>query len=120
MSASISTSNRGILVQYDFCTGCHACEVACKKEQDLGKGDFGIKVMEYGPAKKPDGRWDYFFLPVPTDLCDLCQERVDAGKLPACVHNCQAKVMEYGDGEDLAKQMACIKKCVLFSPGEKD
>ena len=71
MSASISTSNRGILVQYDFCTGCHACEVACKKEQDLGKGDFGIKVMEYGPAKKPDGRWDYFSCPFPP-TCAIC------------------------------------------------
>ena len=80
----------------------------------------GSKGRGSGPAKKPDGRWDYFLRPVPTALCDLCQERVDAGKLPACVHNCQAKVMEYGDVEDLAKQMACIKKCVLFSPGEKD
>ena len=116
MSASISTSNRGILVQYDFCTGCHACEVACKKEQDLGKGDFGIKVMEYGPAKKPDGRWDYFFLPVPTDLCDLCQERVDAGKLPACVHHCQSRTMSWGTLKELAQEMDGRTNCVLFTP----
>ena len=79
MSAAISRSNRGIIIQYDFCTGCHACEVACKKERGLEAGQFGIKVMEYGPAKKPDGRWDYFFLPAPTDLCNLCEERVEAG-----------------------------------------
>ena len=100
MSAAISRSNRGIIIQYDFCTGCHACEVACKKERGLG-------------------RWDYFFLPAPTDLCNLCEERVEAGKLPACVHNCQAKVMEYGDVEQLAKKMTYIKKCVLFAPGDK-
>ena len=120
MSATISTSNQGLIIQYDFCTGCHACEVACKKERDLGKGEYGIKVMEYGPAKKPDGRRDYFFIPVPTDLCDMCADRVSVGKLPACVHNCQAKVMEFGDVEELAKKMTYIEKCVLFSPTKKD
>lgn len=120
MSAAISTSNLGLIIQYDYCTGCHACEVACKKEHNLEKGQFGIKVMEYGPAKKPDGRWDYFFLPAPTDLCDMCAERLEAGKLPVCVHNCQPKVMEYGDVTELAQKMTYIKKCVLFAPGEKE
>lgn len=120
MSSSTSISDKGILIQYDYCTGCHACEVACKKELDLAKGEFGISVMEYGPAKEPDGKWDYFYIPVPTDLCNLCQERLDSGKLPSCVHNCQAKVMEYGNVEELAKKMTCIKKCVLFSPGDKE
>ena len=120
MSATISTNNRGLLIQYDFCTGCHSCEVACKKEHGLAKGEYGIKLMEYGPAKKPDGRWDYFFVPVPTDRCDMCAERLDAGKIPACVHHCQPKVMEYGDVEELAKKLAYIKKCVLFAPGDKE
>ncbi len=120
MSASISTSNKGILIQYDYCTGCHACEVACKKECNLPKGEFGIRVMEYGPAKSKEDRWDYFFLPVPTDHCDLCHDRLNAGKLPSCVHNCQSKVMEYGNVKELAEKMVYIKKCVLFSPGSKE
>lgn len=117
MSASTSASNKGIIVQYDYCTGCHACEVACKKERGLAKDEFGIKVMQYGPAKLPDGKWDYFYIPVPTDLCDACSERVGEGKLPACVHNCQSKVMEFGDIGQLAEKMSYIKKCVLFAPG---
>lgn len=120
MSESTSISNKGLLIQYDYCTGCHACEVACKKELGLPKGNFGIRVMEYGPAKKPDGRWDYFFIPVPTDLCDLCRQRLDVGKLPSCVHTCQSKIMEYGDVGELAKKLSYIKKCVLFAPGEQD
>ncbi len=120
MSASISTSNQGLIIQYDFCTGCHACEVACKKEHGLAKDQFGIKILQYGPAKKPDGRWDYFYLPTPTDLCDVCNERLGEGKLPVCVHNCQSKVMEYGNVEELAKKMTYIKKCVLFAPGAKN
>jgi Fe-S-cluster-containing dehydrogenase component len=119
MSASISTSDKGIIIQYDYCTGCHACEVACKKELGLAAGEFGIKVFEYGPAKSRDGRWDYFYLPTPTDFCDLCQERLAAGKLPACVHNCQSKVMEYGEVRELAGKLTEIEKCVLYSPGRK-
>jgi Fe-S-cluster-containing dehydrogenase component len=119
MSADIPQNDRGIIIQYDYCTGCHACEVACKKELRLAEGEFGIKVMQYGPAKSRDGRWDYFFMPVTTDYCNLCADRTAMGKLPSCVHNCQSKVMEYGAVVELAKKMVEIEKCVLFSPGKK-
>ncbi|MEG0374283.1 MAG: 4Fe-4S dicluster domain-containing protein [Raoultibacter sp.] len=39
---------------------------------------------------------------MPTRLCDLCAERTAAGKLPTCVHHCQAGVMVYGPIEELA------------------
>lgn len=120
MSVSTSISNKGILIQYDYCTGCHACEVACKREHDFAKGDCGITVMQYGPKQDPDGTWDYFYLPATTNLCDFCIDRLEADKLPVCVHNCQAKIMEYGDVEDLARKMSYIKKCVLYAPGPKD
>lgn len=116
----LNLSNKGLIIQYEFCTGCHSCEVACKKELNLPKGQFGIKLLEYGPVQKEDGRWDYFFIPTPTDLCNLCAERLSQRKLPACVHNCQSKVMMYGNVEDLAKKMVSIRKCVMFSPGDKD
>ena len=73
---------KGILVSYDYCTGCHSCEVACKKELGLAKGEFGIKVakgklpmcvqscqawcMAYGELEdlkgKIDGNSRYMFL----------------------------------------------------------
>ena len=109
----------GLLINYNYCTGCHSCEVACKKEHSFAKGEYGIKVFDYGPALMPNGRYDFFYLPAPTDLCDMCADRLVEGKLPACVHNCQSKVMEYGDVEELAKKMTTIAKCVLFAPGEK-
>ena len=112
-------ATKGLIIQYEFCTGCMACEVACKKELGLAKGEYGIKVMQYGPVKLPEGserKWEFFFQPVPTSLCDLCTDRVEQGKLPACVHNCQSKVMEFGEIEDLAKKMVEIPKCVLYAP----
>ena len=31
-------SQYGILVDYEFCTGCYACEVACQSEHDMPLG----------------------------------------------------------------------------------
>jgi len=105
----------GLLIDYDFCTNCHSCEVACKKELDLPVGQFGIKVLEDGPRKNTHGKWEWTYIPLPTDLCDLCAVRVSQGRLPSCVHHCQAGIMYYGTLEELAEKLAEKPKQVLFS-----
>lgn len=113
----MSKSKRnGLLIDYEFCTGCHSCEVACKKELGLPHGKFGIKLTQYGPEEIAPDKWDYFYVPLPTDLCDLCADRIQAGKQPTCVHHCQAKVMQFGPIDELAKQMNEKRKTVLFAP----
>ncbi|MDR1015286.1 MAG: hypothetical protein LBL86_09975 [Coriobacteriales bacterium] len=97
-----SNGEYGLLIDFEFCSGCHACEVACKTEHRMPEGDFGIHILQDGPRKNSNGTWEYLYLPVPTSLCDLCEERVAAGKLPTCVHHCQAGVMAYGRLADLA------------------
>jgi Fe-S-cluster-containing dehydrogenase component len=104
----------GLLIDYDMCSGCHSCEVACKKELNLPVGQWGIKLAEDGPRKLPNGRWEWKYVPIPTELCNLCAERVKMGKKPACVHHCQAFVMDYGPVEELVKKMT-KDKMVLFS-----
>jgi Fe-S-cluster-containing dehydrogenase component len=37
----------------DDCCGCHACEVACKQEHNLGVGPRFIRVMERSPSFTP-------------------------------------------------------------------
>jgi Fe-S-cluster-containing dehydrogenase component len=37
----------GLLINYDYCTGCHSCEVACQQEHDFPAGKNGIMVTEY-------------------------------------------------------------------------
>lgn len=93
---------KGILINYDYCTGCHSCEVACKKELGLPKGEFGIKLAETGPfeysskeGSSPKERWEWTWLPVVTKACDMCAERTEAGKMPMCVQHCQAWCMYY-------------------------
>lgn len=105
----------GLFIDYEFCTGCKACVTACKMEHDLPTGDFGISLLQDGPRACSDGVWEYNYLPIPTHLCDLCADRVAAGKLPTCVHHCQAGVMVYGPVDELAaKAKAAAKDCIAI------
>ena len=99
-------SQNGLLIDNEYCTGCHSCEVACKNEKELPLGQWGIKVLELGPWKRQDGKtWEYRFVPVLTQDCDLCEDRVADGGQPSCVLHCLAQVIEYGTLEELAKKM---------------
>jgi Fe-S-cluster-containing dehydrogenase component len=50
-------------------------------------------------------------------LCDMCADRLDAGKKPTCVHHCLASCIEYGPIEDLAKRVAELGSSVsIFKP----
>lgn len=113
---SQETSGYGLLIDYEYCTGCHACEVACMKELNLPLGQYGIKLLTDGARQLPNGKWDLNNIPFPTALCDLCQDRVANGKMPSCVQHCQALVMSYGPVRELAEKMAKKPKMVLFTP----
>jgi len=120
--------NYGFLVDYKYCSLCHSCEVACKyhlqetlgKDIDQGKTP-GIVVLEKGPfhldENDPDA-WDWDYIPVPTALCDLCADRLDAGQKPTCAHHCLAACIEVGPLEDLVKRVAELgnKKVLIFKP----
>jgi len=106
----------GILIDYEYCSGCHSCEVACKKEHDLGKGQFGIQLTQIGPWRKDEKKWEWIYMPVITSLCNLCAERVADNKLPSCVHHCQAWCMYYGPVDELVQKMNGKSKMALFTP----
>lgn len=106
----------GLLIDYEYCTGCHSCEMACKQEHELPIGKWGIKLAQIGPWEIAKDHWEYTFIPIPTELCDLCEDRVAEGKLPTCVHHCQASVMEFGPVEELSKKLDGKAKQVLFVP----
>lgn len=108
----------GLLIDYEYCTGCHTCETACRKYLELGSGQFGIHILQDGPRELPNGNWDYNYLPMPTSLCDLCAKRTDMGKDPACIHNCPAHCMHFGTVEELSKLAMTKGKRALFTPKE--
>lgn len=106
-----------LYIDYEYCSGCHSCELACKNEHDIPEGQWGIKVLEDEPWLLEDGSWHWNYLPVPSELCDLCETRVNEGLEPSCVQHCQAKVLEFGTPVELAKKMeAKSKKAVIFKP----
>ena len=108
-------SKNGLLIHYEYCTGCHTCEVACQQEHDFPVGKCGIKVTEYVYAadKKPVAI-DY--LPFPTELCDLCINRCQQGEEPACVKHCQSFCMSFGPIDQLIQQMEGLSRSAIFSP----
>ena len=110
-------SKNGLLIDYEYCTGCHSCEVSCKNEKKLPHGVYGIKLAEVGPFQINADKWEWNYIPSPTSLCDLCEDRVARGEKPACVLHCLGLAMEYGPVEELAKKMAEKgKKVVMFVP----
>lgn len=109
-------AKKGLMIDYLLCTGCHSCEVSCKLEKNLPTGEFGIKLAEDKPWQIDDDTWEYKWIPVPTQLCDLCEDRTAEGKVPNCVLHCCSHCMHYGEIEDLAKEMSELdRKAVLFT-----
>jgi anaerobic dimethyl sulfoxide reductase subunit B (iron-sulfur subunit) len=115
-SAAAAGADFGLLIDYAFCTGCHSCEMACSIEHGLPIGRKGIEVQTVGPWEIEGDLWQYDYLPVPTLECDLCAARTAKGKLPTCVHHCQAQVMAYGRVSELALQLAAKPRQCLFVP----
>lgn len=104
----------GMLIDYEWCTGCHTCETACQMEHHLPVGQFGIKLAEVGPYEYGPDQWQLAYVPIPTDQCDFCAARLAKGKLPSCQHHCQAQCLEVGPLDELTKKVATKKKVVLF------
>ncbi len=107
-------SKNGLLIEYDYCTGCHSCEVACQQEHGYPAERYGITVTEH--ILKTLNGMSIYYLPFPTDLCNLCSHRTKDGKKPACVKHCQAACIYFGPINELTHEMEKRPKTVLFSP----
>lgn len=101
----------GLWIDVEFCTGCKACEMACRQEHGLGADEFGIKVFE----QVLNGAHTFNFVPIPTDLCNLCSHREGE---PACVHHCMATVMRKGPLIDLVAALEERPGSVLWTVQE--
>lgn len=104
--------NYGLYIDVEWCSGCHACEMACKQENNLATDEWGIRVVER--MYKNKGHTVIEYVPIPTELCNLCMHRVTRGQKPACVHHCMTKCMEFGSIEDMGAKVAAKRKSVLW------
>lgn len=110
--------NYGLLIDYEYCSGCHSCEVACKEEHGFPVGKHGIRVFDDGPWQINNRKTNWNKIPIPTDLCDLCADRTAKGKVPTCVHHCLCQAMKYGTIDELCEDLKRKHKQVLFVPRE--
>ena len=109
-------SDYAMLIDYKYCTGCHACEVSCRNTHNITLDEWGIKINEMGPVKM-NGKWLWDYVPVPSDLCDLCEDRVAKGEQPTCMLHCLAACMELVKLEDVGQALATKgKKVVVYMP----
>jgi len=104
--------NYGLFIDYEWCSGCHACELACKQEHGHKTDEWGIRVIERMYRGRDKNVFEY--VPIPTEFCDFCMQRVAEGKKPACVHHCLTKCMEFGPMEQMSNLATKKKKTVVF------
>ena len=109
-------SQYGLLIDYEYCTNCHSCEVACEEAHDFPPKARGIRVFEDGPFEYGDGQWNWNYIPTPSNRCDLCAQRVTNHQQPACVHHCLAQVMKFGPVSELALELERKPNQVLWCP----
>lgn len=113
-------SQNALLFNYEYCSGCHSCEIACRNHLGLGLGKWGIKITEVKPFELEGGGMEWIYQPVPTQLCNLCADRLAAGEKPACVHNCLSFCIEYGTLEEMAQRAAEIGgRTSIFLPRKR-
>jgi len=73
-----------VAVDRDKCTGCKACLSACA---------YGARFIH------PDGY---------ADKCNFCLHRVRKGLEPACVENCPARALTFGDLRDPGSEISRV------------
>lgn len=97
---------KAMLVDTNWCFGCHACEIMTQVEMGLGADQMGIKVAEVGPWAYQDEagkeKWQYSYVPLPTDL--LADAWNGEGQ-PSCATVCQSQCLRFGELEDLVKEL---------------
>ncbi len=111
-------SKKGILADMNYCTGCHACEVACKQENQYPVGIGGIKITEIIMEEGSASRVNFDYIPYFSKHCNLCAARLASGEdtVPACVRHCGTASLHYGDIDELAKKMPEMPRSILYSP----
>lgn len=106
----------GILVDYEYCFGCYACEIACQNEKQLPRDQFGVKVCQVGPWEIEGDNWQDAYMPAFTKQCDLCAERVGKGRLPSCVKHCEARCLKFGELDDLLDDLKKKPQQMIVAP----
>lgn len=95
-----------LFVDLEYCNNCHACEVACKQENDSPVGVNWLKVVNYGP-RMVGGKLRTDYIPMRCMNCPTAP----------CIDVCpQEAITRRSDGITLINAELCIgeacRKCI--------
>ncbi len=101
----------GMVIDLDKCTGCSACAVACKMENDVDLGVFWNRVYRMGPIGHYPDALEMFYFP---NSCMHCEH-------PSCIEVCPTKATyKTDDGVVLVDEGRCFgcQYCIWACPYE--
>ncbi len=91
---------RAHVIAYERCTGCHACEMACRQANGHDQDRCGMSVAVLGPWRLSEVHGVLDNIPLTTPLCNGCAARRRRGGVPACVAHCPTRCLEQVEGEE--------------------
>lgn len=109
--ASASPKRYGMVIDLDKCSGCQACSVACKMENDVDLGVFRSRVYRMGPLGEFPDNLEMFYFP---NMCMQCEH-------PSCIEVCPTKATyRTEDGVVLVSPNRCFgcQYCIWACPYE--
>lgn len=89
-----------VLVDFDKCMGCKACEIACPYG-----ARYAYEREDVKRAKEIYGEDNRHQVPH-VDKCTFCYDRVQEGMQPACVATCPGEARIFGDLDDPKSKVA--------------
>lgn len=110
-NASASQKRYGMVIDLDKCSGCQACSVACKMENDVDLGVFRSRVYRMGPLGEFPDNLEMFYFP---NMCMQCEH-------PSCIEVCPTKATyRTEDGVVLVSPNRCFgcQYCIWACPYE--
>lgn len=101
----------GMVIDLDKCSGCQACSMACKMENDVDLGVFRTRVYRMGPIGQWPDALELFYFP---NGCMHCEH-------PSCIDVCPTKAtFKTDEGVVLVDANRCFgcQYCVWACPYE--
>jgi Fe-S-cluster-containing dehydrogenase component len=106
----------GLVVDLDRCTGCYACEVGCAQWHDVPSDRKWITLKTIGP-ERINGKLRLDLMPIATEECTLCGDRLKEGLAPLCVVTCTTQALAFGDDRKLLELLSSGKRYQLSKFG---
>ena len=108
--ASYHDKDGAVLINLNKCIGCRGCVNACPYNARHYNFAHAEKNPYYkGQEMTPFEKVKEHLHPVgKTGKCNMCRDRIEDGKIPACVETCFTKARYFGDLDDPKSEISQV------------